>query len=423
VSRAVPETTGPADFPSDAVLIDAVRRGDMAAFRVLYERHVVVARRVAVSLAASGAERDDLVAEAFTQILRMLRSGRGPDEEFRAYLLRTMRNAMINWRRRDVAVSLWADVPDAPVAAYDDPIGTHLHATVAAEAFASLPERWRMVLWRTEIDGESPAQIAPQLGMTANGVAALAYRAREGLRQAYLDQHLPTVETGGRGNCRTVVELLPGWVRHGLTTRRMRRVATHLDHCPRCRGLATDLSRLNHELPAVLAPILLGAPFALAHLATTASGVTTASSGAILASTASTGASLSAVSAPAVSWLASAKVVIAGAVIVTTTAVGTVASDPAPAPGSGPNSEIAAAAPPSHPPAHGPAASSTTPPREVTVEPSPEQKASKKAVKHAVKQPKKTGKTAKADAKAKKKAKKEAQKATKKPVKSAKGSK
>ena len=55
-----------------------------------------------------------------------------------------------------------------------------------ARAFASLPERWQAVLWHTEIEGARPADVAPLLGLTANGVAALAYRAREGLRQAYL---------------------------------------------------------------------------------------------------------------------------------------------------------------------------------------------------------------------------------------------
>jgi len=39
------------------------------------------------------------------------------------------------------------------------------------------------VLWHTEIEGARPAEVAALLGLTANGVAALAYRAPEGLRQ------------------------------------------------------------------------------------------------------------------------------------------------------------------------------------------------------------------------------------------------
>jgi DNA-directed RNA polymerase specialized sigma24 family protein len=43
-----------------------------------------------------------------------------------------------------------------------------------------LPERWQAVLWHTEIEGSRPAEVASLLGLTANGVAALGYRAREG---------------------------------------------------------------------------------------------------------------------------------------------------------------------------------------------------------------------------------------------------
>ena len=46
-----------------------------------------------------------------------------------------------------------------------------------------------MVLWHTEVEQQKPADIAPLLGMSANSVSALAYRAREGLRQAFLSQH------------------------------------------------------------------------------------------------------------------------------------------------------------------------------------------------------------------------------------------
>ena len=43
-----------------------------------------------------------------------------------------------------------------------------------------------MVLWHTEVEGQRPAEVAPLLGMSPNSVSALAYRAREGLRQAFV---------------------------------------------------------------------------------------------------------------------------------------------------------------------------------------------------------------------------------------------
>ncbi len=231
----------------DSSLLKAVRDGDVAAYGVLYERHLGAARRAAAAVATTHAEREDLVAESFTKVLRILRSGHGPADQFRPYLLTTIRNSMISIRRQDSALSLVADVPEkGRHVDHEDPVGLRLHAGVAADAFARLPERWRLVLWYTEVEGRSPAQVAPLLGLTPNGVAALAYRAREGLRQAYLDEHLPA--TGQRG-CRIAVEQLAGWVRHTLTPRRMRAISAHLDHCGPCRELAADLRTLNEELP------------------------------------------------------------------------------------------------------------------------------------------------------------------------------
>jgi hypothetical protein len=97
------------DRKSDAELISAVRGGDSEAYGVLYQRHLHAAKRAASCLARTSVEREDLVADAFTRVLRVLRDGGGPDEEFRAYLLVTMRNGAISGAR-GAAVSLYADV-------------------------------------------------------------------------------------------------------------------------------------------------------------------------------------------------------------------------------------------------------------------------------------------------------------------------
>ncbi|HEV2779286.1 MAG TPA: sigma-70 family RNA polymerase sigma factor [Actinophytocola sp.] len=304
--------------PSDAALIAAVRRGETNAYGVLYERHLSAAKRAAACLSSTAAEREDLVAEAFTRVLQILRSGRGPSEEFRPYLLVTMRHLAINAARRTPATALFADLPDNYLPpAPDDPVVSRLHGNDAASAFACLPERWRLVLWHTEIEGETPADIAPVLGMTPNGVAALAYRAREGLRLAYLRQHLPPVE---RRECRAATAKLAGWVRQSLSVPQQRKISAHLARCPRCRELADGLERLNGELRSILAPIVLGAPFAAAYLNGSVLG--TASSG--LAGT--------------MSWLSTVKASVsalaaqagAAAAIAAVTAVTVVASDSSP---------------------------------------------------------------------------------------------
>jgi RNA polymerase sigma factor (sigma-70 family) len=258
----------------DAQLIAAVRAGDAAAFGVLYQRHLVAAKRAAACLASTPAEREDLVAEAFTRVLRMLREGRGPDEEFRPYLLVTLRNTAINALSRGAPVSLYAEVPDVtPSGSAADPVIDRWLASVAAAAFASLPERWQAVLWHTEVEDEPPAKLAPLLGMRPNGVAALAYRAREGLRQAYLRKQLLPEQP--RRECRLTVDKLAGYVRHGVSLPLSRKIGKHLKVCGDCRARAAAVSRANSELGALLGPIMLGAPLAVASEAatTTASGM------------------------------------------------------------------------------------------------------------------------------------------------------
>jgi RNA polymerase sigma factor (sigma-70 family) len=233
---------------TDATLIAAVRLGDTQAYGLLYERHLAAANRAASYLVTTASEREDLVAEAFTRVLQVLRAGRGPASEFRPYLLVTMRHAAINAARRAPVTALFAELPDAYLAGVtDDPVDARLTGNDAVSAFAGLPERWRQVLWHTEIEGASPAAIAPLLGMTPNGVAALAYRAREGLRQAYLRLHLPAVD---QRECRAATDKLAGWVRRSISEPQQRKINAHLSRCPRCAELAAGLTEVNGELRA-----------------------------------------------------------------------------------------------------------------------------------------------------------------------------
>ncbi|SEQ72256.1 sigma-70 family RNA polymerase sigma factor [Lentzea albida] len=248
----------PADVqgPSDAELIESVRGGTIDAYGKLYERHVSAAYNLARQLARSQAEADDLVSEAFAKVLDTLRAGRGPDSAFRAYLLTALRHTAYDKTRRDKKVDLTEDMTDvAPPVAFSDTAVAGLEKSMAARAFAALPERWQMVLWHTEIEGQSPAEVAPLLGLTANGVSALAYRAREGLKQQYLQMHLADTEAE---RCKATVDRLGAWTRAGLSKREATQVETHLDECGRCRALAAELADVNGSLRIFVAPLVLG---------------------------------------------------------------------------------------------------------------------------------------------------------------------
>lgn len=233
----------------DAQLITGVREGDISAYGELYQRHVGAAHNLARQLARSGADADDLVSEAFGKVLDTLRAGRGPDSAFRAYLLTALRHTAYDKTRKDRKVELADDITTAvnPLLVskpFNDTVMTTQERILAARAFARLPERWQAVLWHTEIEGKSPADTAPELGLTANGVSALAYRAREGLRQAYLQVHL--TESSAK-RCEPTVERLGAWIRSGLSNREAHQVEEHLDGCESCRALSVELAEINNS--------------------------------------------------------------------------------------------------------------------------------------------------------------------------------
>jgi RNA polymerase sigma factor (sigma-70 family) len=279
MSVLLPRTAEPGDplEPGDAELIEAVRSGDVEAYGLLYRRHAGAATTMARQLTGSRAEADDLVAEAFARVLDMLRSGGGPDTAFRAYLLTTLRNALYDRARRDKKLE-WSDdmTRHDPGVPWEDTAVAGLETSLAARAFHRLPERWQTVLWHTEVERESPADVAPLLGLTPNGVAALAYRAREGLRQAYLQEHI--ADGVGRQHAATV-ERLGAWARGGLSARQRVKVEAHLATCPDCRALAGELEDVNSALRAVVAPLLLGTAAAGAYLASHAAPAEAAAGG------------------------------------------------------------------------------------------------------------------------------------------------
>jgi RNA polymerase sigma factor (sigma-70 family) len=259
---------------SDAELISQVRAGDIDAYGLLYDRHRHAALRLARQLTSPG-EADDLVSESFAKLLPILQGGGGPDVSFRAYLLTCVRRVHIDRVRAGQRTQPTDDLePFDPGTPFEDPAVDDFERTATARAFASLPERWQLVLWHTEVEGEKPGEIAPMLGMTPNGVAALAHRAREGLRQAYLRSHLADTADD---SCRWVTEHLGGFVRGGLARRDHARVEEHLDDCRNCTAVYLELVEVNSNLRVVLAPLLLGSAAAGYLTAVGHTGLATAS--------------------------------------------------------------------------------------------------------------------------------------------------
>ncbi|MFE1323721.1 RNA polymerase sigma factor [Streptomyces sp. NPDC058735] len=141
-------------------------------------------------------------------MLQAVRGGSGPSHAVRAYLLTSMRRVAASWTRsarREQLVDDFAVFAAESTRGFDDDtleLGADVRAMHEAEqamamrAFRSLPERLQAVLWHTEVEDESPSEVATLLGLDANGTRVLAGRGREGLKQAYLQAHVRATLTG-----------------------------------------------------------------------------------------------------------------------------------------------------------------------------------------------------------------------------------
>ncbi|MEA3057143.1 MAG: large repetitive protein, partial [Actinomycetota bacterium] len=248
---------------TDAVLVDRVVAGFEGDFEELYKRHAGTAWRVAQSVTGNAHDAADAVAEAFARVFQAVKSGRLTDTSaFRSYLLTATRNASLDQLRRGGKsrptdnddldlVELSAPTPGDAVEGAGD-------AAMIAEAFRNLPERWRSVLWLTEVEGIATKDVADQLGISANGAAQLAVRARAGLRERFLQAHLKATTDP---DCRFTVDRLGAYVGGGLAPRDLAKVDQHLAGCATCREKKEELEDLGSSLRRIILPLplLLGA--------------------------------------------------------------------------------------------------------------------------------------------------------------------
>jgi RNA polymerase sigma factor (sigma-70 family) len=237
---------------TDARLIEQARGGDEAAFTELYVRHQPAALRLARTYRRLG-DPDELVNGAFERVLGAIKRGAGPTDSFRAYLFVTLRRFAAEKASKPGEES-FDDVPEPIADAADSPALAQADRALITEAFESLPERWQAVLWHTAVEGQQPKELAGVLGVSANAAAAMAYRAREKLRQAYLQAHLMASPAPDHQPYRSQ---LGAYVRGGLSARDTAAVDQHLEGCESCRALLAELEDVNRTLARAVLPLFL----------------------------------------------------------------------------------------------------------------------------------------------------------------------
>lgn len=239
--------------PGDARLLDMVWAGDTEAFGVLHERHVAAARRLAHLLMKSPAEADEVVAEAFAEVLDVARRGTGMSSAVRPYVLTVLRQ--ICDRRLHGQLRVGEQQILGPRQLFSQSELAGLENTMIARAYFSLPDSWRAVLWHSGVEQMADADVASLLGVSRRTVASLRRHAVEGLRQAYVEMHSLR---STNPECLAVADRLGSLIRDNLSAEEAAMVADHLAGCGDCGAAYEELADVDGTLRGVVAPLVLG---------------------------------------------------------------------------------------------------------------------------------------------------------------------
>ncbi|MCV0402310.1 MAG: sigma-70 family RNA polymerase sigma factor [Chloroflexi bacterium] len=175
--------------PTDYELMERIRSGDEASLAVFYDRHHLVAFRVAMRVVRDRGRAEDVLQESFLSAWRKAASykpGRGAPK---SWLMGIVRNRAIDTLRSlkdpvaDDEAVLAVTPADGPGVAEE--VDARLEAERVRAAINALPEDQRVAVTIAFLEGRTHAEIARDLGVPLGTVHG---RVRLGLRRmrAYL---------------------------------------------------------------------------------------------------------------------------------------------------------------------------------------------------------------------------------------------
>ncbi len=239
----------------DAELARRVGDGESGAFAMLDARDRARLTRYAGSLVRrSEHDAEDIVQDVLISVHEALRAGNPPDE-LRPWLYRLTRNRAINMVRR----ARWGEesLDSELIGSRDD----HQEPEAVLrrkdalrcliDDLADLPVRQRTALLARELDGQSPEQVAAQLGVTAGAAQMLAIRARENLIKT---------RDARDTDCNEIRLVLLDAHERGV--RPSEHAQRHVKGCDACRAYRRDIRGLSKQLqalnPSLGLPLLAG---------------------------------------------------------------------------------------------------------------------------------------------------------------------
>lgn len=222
--------------------------GDSRAATEFLTRNQSYLHAIARKLGWNRVEPDDLLAEALTNLLSKWADGSGPAENVKAYLIRSMRNRVID-EVRSPRSRVGALDPDEELIATADAevqsVELHREFELVRRAFAKLPSDQRSVLTATVIEGRKPRDLERELGRRAPAIWSLARRATVSLRRQVLREVL---EDEAPKECLAHTKWLPKEVPDDPDQAGRSRGMAHIKSCDRCRAAWAVFARMSSTL-------------------------------------------------------------------------------------------------------------------------------------------------------------------------------
>lgn len=225
----------------DQELIAQVRAGIVEAQGELFKRHFPAVLLRAKRINRCPQQAEDLTSESFYNVISAIQNGNGPEKYFRTYLDATVKHLTYRlWIQEKRQVYLNEFLYEVGGVKPDDQVLREFELKAIREAFGSLPETLKNVLWLSEVRGMKPAEYSLLIDLSPNAAAALAVRAREKLLQNYMQQHLLPASNS---RCDAVVQKLSAYARGKLSPNYRAAIEKHLAACHSCAEKHEELKK------------------------------------------------------------------------------------------------------------------------------------------------------------------------------------
>jgi RNA polymerase sigma-70 factor, ECF subfamily len=176
--------------PSEAQIIERVKRGDTEAFQLLYDKHKRRVYSLCLRMTANTAEAEDLAQEAFLQLYRKIGTFRG-ESAFSTWLHRLSVNVVLmHLRKKSLPVvsleegsqGTEEDSPKKDFGADDVALAGSIDRLQLQRAVDSLPPGYRTIFVLHDVEGYEHNEIAKIVGCSVGNSKSQLHKARMKLR-------------------------------------------------------------------------------------------------------------------------------------------------------------------------------------------------------------------------------------------------